>query len=231
MRVGIENIKVAERIRKLTAGVEALAADIQRNGLINPITVMAMDGNDGYQLLAGLRRLRAAQALGWEQIEVTVVSPKDAEAALNIEYSENVQREAFTYSEKMDYARLILEIEKAKAQERKVIGGVTAGRNRPQKDGVQGPQPKAERNPRARDIVGGKIGMSGKQYERAKYIADHAPQEVIEELDRGERTIRSTYDEIRAAKKRPQPGAASTEPSIQAPVPETALARASRAER
>ena len=230
MKIEIENIKVAERIRKLTSGVDELATDIQKNGLINPITVMTIDGGEGYQLLAGLRRIRAAQSLGWEQIEVTVVSPKDAEAALNIEYSENVQREAFTYSEKMDYARLIAEIEKAKAQERKVIGGVTAGRNRPQKDGVQGPQPNAERNPRARDIVGGKIGMSGKQYERAKYVADHAPQEVIEELDRGERTIRATYDEIRATKKGLQPGDASAEPSIQAPIPETDLERAIRAE-
>lgn len=218
MRVGIENIKVAERIRKLTAGVDALAADIQRNGLINPITVMAMDGSAGYQLLAGLRRLRAAQALGWEQIEVTVVSPKDAEAALNIEYSENVQREAFTYSEKMDYARLIAEIEKARARERMSYGGQGKDHGPDLGDGQR------------RDIIGGKIGMSGKQYERARYIANHAPQEVIEELDRGERTIRGTYDEIRAKVKKEQAEAASAEPSIQAPVPETDLERAIRAE-
>jgi hypothetical protein len=230
MRIEIKHIKVAERIRKLTAGVDALAADIQKNGLINPITVMTIEGDGEYQLLAGLRRLRAAQALGWEQIAVTVVAPKDAEAALNIEYSENVQREAFTYSEKMDYARLIAEIEKAKAHERRVTGGETAGRSRPQKDGLHGSHPIGERNPRARDIIGGKIGMSGQQYDRAKYVADHAPQEVIEALDRGERTIRSTYDKIRAAEKRLQPGAASAEPSSQVPAPETNLERAIRAE-
>ena len=35
---------------------------------------MPIDGDGEYQLLAGLRRLRAGQTLGWEQIAVTVVS-------------------------------------------------------------------------------------------------------------------------------------------------------------
>lgn len=201
MNVAVGKIKVADRIRKLTAGIDELAKDIRKNGLINPITVMMVEGDGQYQLLAGLRRLRAAQSLGWEEIAVTVVAPKDAEAALSIEYSENVQREAFTFSEKMDYARLIEEIEQAKALERKSVGGETAGRNRPKKDGNHGAQPNGQRNPRARDVVGGKIGMSGFQYDRATYIADHATQEVIDELDRGERTIRGTYDELRSAEK------------------------------
>ncbi|GHU51781.1 hypothetical protein AGMMS49975_06280 [Clostridia bacterium] len=41
---------------------------------------------------------------------------------LKIEFSENEQREPFTYSEKMDYARLIEEIETAKAKERMLLG-------------------------------------------------------------------------------------------------------------
>lgn len=212
MRIKVENIKVAERIRKLTAGVDELAADIQKNGLINPITVMTIDSGDGYQLLAGLRRLRAAQALGWEEIEVTVVSPKDAEAALNIEYSENVQREAFTYSEKMDYARLIAEIEKAKARERQneggLLGGSIAGKGRPRGDSLEVGRPQGygdeKRKPQSRDIVSEKVGLSAKQYERAKYIANHAPQEMIDELDRGERTIFGTYEELHASAKCPK---------------------------
>lgn len=222
MRIEIENIKVAERIRKLTVGVDELAADIQKNGLINPVTVMMIEEGNNYQLLAGLRRLRAAQSLGWEQIEVTVVSPKDAEAALNIEYSENVQREAFTYSEKMDYARLIADIEKAKALER-----MLSGTKEP--DPVPG---RAQGTPkgRSRKVVGSKIGMSGTQYDRAKYIADHAPQEVIEELDRGERTIYGTYEELRATDRKQQMEVASDKPMNQAPVPETDLDRAIRAE-
>jgi hypothetical protein len=40
--------------------------------------------------------------------------------------------------------------------------------------------------------------MSGATYARAKYIEENAPKEVIEQLDKGERKIRPTYDEVRA---------------------------------
>ena len=218
MRIEIETIKVAERIRKLTAGLDELAKDIQKNGLINPITVMAVEG--GYQLLAGLRRLRATQTLGWEQIAVTVVSPKDAEAALNIEYSENVQREAFTFSEKMDYARLIKEIESAKARERMLFGKTVENDAPPLARG----EGRKKRETCA--IIGDRIGMSGAQYDRARYIADHAQQEVIDELDRGERTIYRTYKELRAAEQGPK---ATTSPAVDT-VKESDLDRAIRAE-
>ena len=248
MRIEVENIKVAARIRKLTARIDELAQDIQKNGLINPITVMAVEG--GYQLLAGLRRLRAAQSLGWTEIEATVAAPKDAEAALFIEHSENVQREAFTFSEKMDYGRLIEEIEKAKAQERAseghALGGSLAGKGRPKGDSfelarAQSYVDEGKRKPQSRDVVGEKIGMSGQQYSRAKYVADHAPQELIDELDRGERTIFGTYEDLRTTKKSPNAEASSAEATASAkkveveslspkPIPETDLQRAIRAE-
>jgi ParB-like chromosome segregation protein Spo0J len=199
MKLQISSIKVAERIRKFTQRVDELAADIKKNGLINQITVMSVNDGDKslaggeYQLLAGLRRLKAAQLMGWTEIEVTVVSPQDAEAQLNIEYSENVQREAFTFSEKMDYTRLIAEIEKAKAQERMLAGKKASDPTDP------GPQGSAKRE--TRDILGEKIGMSGRQYDRAKFVAEHAPSEIIDELDRKERSVRKTYDEIRAVNK------------------------------
>lgn len=191
MKIEIAAIKVAKRIRKITPNIDELAADILKNGLINPITVMKTDA-DGYQLLAGLRRLRAAESLGWQEIDVAVLSPKDAEATLRIEYSENEQRENFTFSEKMDYARLIEEIEQAKAKER-----MLSGKNPSQADPpLVRAEGKKERE--TRTIVGRKIGMSGHQYDRAKFVAENAPDEVINELDRGERTIYGTYKELRS---------------------------------
>jgi hypothetical protein len=41
--------------------------------------------------------------------------------------------------------------------------------------------------------------MGKTNYERAKYIADNAAPEVIDELDKGKRTIRGTYDELKQA--------------------------------
>jgi len=192
VKVNVDAIKVTGRIRKEVTKIEELAVDITQNGLLNPLTVMPIDGGK-YQLLAGLRRLRAAQSLGWTEIDVNVVSASDAEAKLRIEISENEQREPFTYTEKMDFARLIEEIERVKALERMSVGG-KGGLN----EGVaHGPHLEQSRR---REIIGAKIGMSGKQYDRAKYIAANATPEVIDELDRQERTIRGTYDELRAKK-------------------------------
>ena len=135
MKVEISRIIVAERIRKEIAKVDELAVDIGVNGLINPITVMDVSDGD-YRLIAGLRRLRAAQSLGWTEIDVNVVSPADAEAELRMEISENEEREPFTYTEKMDFARLLEEIEKARALDRMSIGGKGGFSKDSDKEGV-----------------------------------------------------------------------------------------------
>ena len=192
MIAAIKKIKVMERLRKEITRIPELAADMQKNGLINPVTVLALDGGE-YQLLAGLRRIQAAQSLGWPEIEINVVTLADAESALSLEISENEQREPFTYSEKMDCARMIERIESVKARER-----MLSGKN------VEQPDPVTERSQgsgRTRDIVGAKLDMSGTQYSRAKYVAENAPPEVIDQLDSGERSIYGTYEELRAMKK------------------------------
>jgi ParB family chromosome partitioning protein len=73
------------------AGIEELAGDIARAGkLINPITVRPMpDGT--YQIVAGERRWRAHQLLGWSTIAAFVRELSDEETDL-IMLSENVQR-------------------------------------------------------------------------------------------------------------------------------------------
>ena len=48
----------------------ALAASMHANGLVQSITVEEVP--EGYQLIAGERRWRAAKMLGWQQIEANV---------------------------------------------------------------------------------------------------------------------------------------------------------------
>jgi ParB family chromosome partitioning protein len=254
VKVEIGKIKVAARIRKQVDKIDELAADIEQNGLLNPITVMGSVGGE-FHLLAGLRRLKAAQLLGWTEIDVNEVPPKDAEAALRIEFSENEQREEFTFAEKMDYARLLAEIERAKAKERQREGGATFGRGQAKKVMIPGSQPIPEKR-LSREVVGEKIGMSGPTYQRAAYVAEHAAPEVIEQIDSGEKSITGAYWELRAAEKAPAPPPAA-EPAVApsksvpapalkspsanspvpdtvpepAPPPETPLERAIRAER
>src|SRR5436309_2982661 len=49
------------------AALEELTASIRKAGLLQPVVVRQAPGNNGgFELIAGERRLRACQALGWE---------------------------------------------------------------------------------------------------------------------------------------------------------------------
>ena len=233
MKAAIESIVIKERIRKEITRIPELAADIEENGLLHPVTVMRLESG-GLQLIAGLRRIRAVQELGWVEIDVCVIAPADAEAVLRIEISENEQREQFTYSEKMDYGRLLEIIEKENAKGRKAdgqsLGGTTAGNGRNKQSCLGDARPVSNsdqtRPPkqRVRDIVGEKIGMSGRQYERAKYVADNAPQELIDQIDSGECTVFEAYDGLRAKEKAvapPPPGIPLMKPPERTPPAQT----------
>ena len=65
----LDAIHVGERHRRDLGDIDALAANIQRVGLLQPIVVTP----DGF-LLCGERRLRAAKLLGWKMIPVTIVT-------------------------------------------------------------------------------------------------------------------------------------------------------------
>lgn len=69
-----------------------LAANIAKRGLINPITVRAIEDTELYEIVAGERRFRAcADILGWETIPAFVPDLSDEEASA-IMLSENVAR-------------------------------------------------------------------------------------------------------------------------------------------
>jgi ParB family chromosome partitioning protein len=196
MKVDISKINVAERIRKSVTDIESLAENIAEHGLLQPIVVMLGSVSGEFQLLAGLRRLKAVQHLGRTEIEANVLKPADAEEALLIEISENEQRKDFTYTERMDIARVIAEIEKAKAVERMSLGG-KGGVDKGKIVGSDLPIQKGQ----TRDRIGAKVGYSGPTYQRAVYIADHGSPELIEEVDSGKKSVTGAYWELRAKEK------------------------------
>lgn len=69
-----------------------LAASLNENGLIQPIVVRNAPDETGYQLIAGERRLRAAQQLGWTKI-AAMVRRVDDRTLLVLALVENVQRQ------------------------------------------------------------------------------------------------------------------------------------------
>jgi ParB family chromosome partitioning protein len=69
-----------------------LEASIRDNGLLQPITVRrAPNAADGYQLVSGERRLRAATRLGWKEIPA-LVRDLDDKTLLTLALVENLQR-------------------------------------------------------------------------------------------------------------------------------------------
>jgi ParB family chromosome partitioning protein len=89
------------------AGLEELKASIRRSGLIEPIVVRPSEG--GYALVAGERRLRAAQELGIPQVPAVIKTLSDREA-LELSLVENVQRENLNpMEEAAGYDRLLNE--------------------------------------------------------------------------------------------------------------------------
>jgi hypothetical protein len=189
MKIAINKIKIADRIRKTVNNVEELAENIRAHGLITPIAVMPVDGGE-YQLLAGLRRIRAMELNSEIEIDAKVFPASDAEAALKIEFFENEQREPFTLAEKMEYAAVIAEIERAKGKDRMSEGG---------KGGVDEGSALARNLIRNRTdaIVSDKVGMKETSYRYARYLAEKSP-ETIERIDNGEIALRPAYNEVRA---------------------------------
>ncbi|EOB0449895.1 ParB N-terminal domain-containing protein [Staphylococcus aureus] len=189
MLIDINKVTVGKRIRKDYGDITSLADDIEDRGLINPPVV-----TPDYELIAGERRLKAMKKLDYRQIEVRIMSVEDYEHQLKIEISENEERKAFTYSERMDYAKQLERIEAKKAKDRKT------SKLKQNKDTVtdQGPERKGE----TRDIVGKASGFgSGRTYARAKYIYENADEETIKEVDEGKKSIRKAHDELRAKEK------------------------------
>jgi ParB family chromosome partitioning protein len=78
------------RTRMDPGSIEELAESIRSQGVLQPILVRSLD--DGYEIIAGERRWRAAQVAGLDEVPV-VVRDVDDNAAMEIALVENIQRE------------------------------------------------------------------------------------------------------------------------------------------
>lgn len=88
--------------------IASLAEDLERNGLVQPVTVRVRKGyfvgvKDAFELVAGHRRCAAARKLGWKEIDAIVVEADDAQAEAML-VSENFARRDLTPLEMADTA-------------------------------------------------------------------------------------------------------------------------------
>ncbi len=94
------------------ATLASLAASMREVGVLQPIVVRKAEPGDGYELVAGERRCRAARLAGLEEIPAIVRSTVDATHSLTEALIENVQREDLSpLEEAAAYRQLIDDFE------------------------------------------------------------------------------------------------------------------------
>jgi ParB family chromosome partitioning protein len=79
--------------RKTLSNIEEMAASVKAHGIIEPITVVALDDRR-YQIVTGHRRYRAAQLAGLAQVEILVRRPEDNRGRRIKSLISNIQRES-----------------------------------------------------------------------------------------------------------------------------------------
>ena len=86
--------------------IEELSRTIHTHGIIQPIVVRQFD-EDQFEIIAGERRYRAVQKLGWETVPAIVKNLNDTETA-SVALIENLQREELSpIEEAMAYGKLL----------------------------------------------------------------------------------------------------------------------------
>jgi len=92
IKVSIETIKPNRNQPRRNfdeKSLSELSQSLEAHGLLQPILVIKING--GYELIAGERRFRAAQMLGWKTIPVRVMD-MDESKSLQAALIENIQR-------------------------------------------------------------------------------------------------------------------------------------------
>ena len=88
------------------AALEELAQSIRRHGVLQPLSVRRAE--TGYQLIAGERRLRAAQLAGLTEVPCIVMRMSDRESGM-VALIENLQRQDLDFIEEARGISLLME--------------------------------------------------------------------------------------------------------------------------
>ena len=92
--IEIDKIIINPRISEHLGNINELARSIKEYGLISPILI-----NKDNILLCGMRRIKACQNLGYNQIKALVVDLEAGMEIFNIESQENLCRKPLTTAE------------------------------------------------------------------------------------------------------------------------------------
>ncbi|WP_375679171.1 MULTISPECIES: ParB/RepB/Spo0J family partition protein [unclassified Bartonella] len=186
-KLALDVIVVPERIRPVDdEHAKALAQSMAREGLMNPITVRhtpnAKEGN--YTLIAGAHRLRAAELLGYSDIDAVVVQADKGNAAL-LEVAENLFRNELSVIDRALFVQTYRELWEKKYGEIKV-GGDHGNQYTAKKEqlGQVDPLPNdGDLNGKVQTLhfakhVADRIGLSKESVKRLNRISQHLQPEL-----------------------------------------------------
>ena len=107
VEVNVASIPYQPRATFDEESIAELAQSIQQVGLLQPLLVRKVD--DGYELVAGERRLRAVTSLGMEKVACIVQQDIEDESSAMMALIENLQREDLHYLEEAQCYQKLLE--------------------------------------------------------------------------------------------------------------------------
>jgi hypothetical protein len=183
--IAISDVQVADRHRSDLGDLAGLADSLREVGQLQPIIVTS-----DLRLVAGGRRLAAAQSLGWTEIEAKVArNLTDAVMLLRAELDENTCRKPFTPTEEHSLYEALLTLENSLGASPGISEGTRAD------DGHVRPAASERTRRSVADIVTGSAGRH-KTLEKVgevKHIAEDASRseqlrrtarEALAEMDR-----------------------------------------------
>lgn len=180
----IDAIAIGSRHRKQLGNLHVLAESMATVGLLHPVVITPDN-----RLVAGARRLAAAQAMGWQEIPVRVI---DLSSMLQAEHDENVLREPFLPTEAVAIGRALEEeIAAANAVKMREAGKQGGRGKKKENPSINNTKVSAGQNHAARTTaqVGKAVGMGGTTYTKAKAVvlaAESNPEEygdLVSQMD------------------------------------------------
>lgn len=185
--------------------LEELAESIRHQGVIQPIVVRSK-GDDGYELVAGERRWRAAQLAGIENIPAIVRKVPD-EIAIAMALVENIQREDLNPIEEATALRRLVDEFQMTHQE----AGEAVGRSR---SAVSNLLRLLELSEEVRELVDARHLEMG--HARALLTLEPSMQaQAAREVVAKDLSVRETEQLVRRLKNPPVPKVTTLDPDVQ----------------
>jgi hypothetical protein len=176
--IPIDRIKVVNPLREDLGNIQALARSIEEHGQ-SPVEIRAIPESSDYELVKGLRVLRACEFLHRTRVTAIV---RDVPDPLSAQLADNALHKSYTPSEQVAIARRLIPAEHEAARARQVRG-------KRQGDEADLGESFPKGTGRVWDRIGAQVGTSGKGLQKAAAVVEAAKRDpgfayLVDQMDR-----------------------------------------------